>query len=142
MTVIAVRGRTMAADKKSTYFGTGVTTTKIRKTADGCLLGCAGEGGMCRELVAWWRDGAAKDSYPDRNQKSLMLVLFSDGKIFLYDGSPEPIVIEDEFFAIGSGKDAALAAMHLGHGAHRAVEVACQVEDGCGRGIDVLSLDD
>lgn len=142
MTVIAYRDGLMAADKKSTYFGVGVTSRKIRRFGDGSIAGCSGEGGVCRALLEWYATGADPGSYPDAEQKALMLLATSDGSLRLYDGSPFPILIEDEFFAIGSGKDAALAAMHLGHDAAEAVRVACLVDDGCGRGIDMLDLDD
>jgi ATP-dependent protease HslVU (ClpYQ) peptidase subunit len=54
-------------------------------------------------------------------------------------GTGEPV--EDPFIAFGAGRDYAMAAMHLGCDAHRAVEVACVFDTGCGMGIDTLELD-
>ena len=42
---------------------------------------------------------------------------------------------------MGHGRDFTLAAMHLGHDARTAVEVACALDAFCGCGIDTLTLE-
>ncbi len=63
------------------------------------------------------------------------------GNCYGYYLSPYPEWNQDRFDAIGSGRDYALAAMYLGHDARRAVEVASALDNGCGNGIDVLTLE-
>jgi 20S proteasome alpha/beta subunit len=49
---------------------------------------------------------------------------------------------EGAFHAIGSGADAALAALHMGASAEQAVEVAIKVDQGSGPPIGVLRVSD
>jgi len=64
----------------------------------------------------------------------------SEGRILLYGSGPNPELVEDKVYAGGCGRDYALAAMHLGHDARKAVEVACALDVHCGLGIDALEL--
>lgn len=141
MTVIAYRDGVLAADKKSTWASLGHTTTKIRRMRDGSIAGCTGDSAICRELLDWYDAGAEPDRYPDRKSTSNMLLINRDHRVLFFDGSPTPIEFEDPWVAMGSGRDYAIAAMHLGCSAKQAVDVACIYDDGCGHGIDVLELD-
>jgi ATP-dependent protease HslVU (ClpYQ) peptidase subunit len=66
-----------------------------------------------------------------------MTVVNRDGSVMRYEGA-WPIPIEDRQFAMGSGRDYARAAMHLGCSAAEAVAVACEFDENCGNGIDTL----
>ena len=48
--------------------------------------------------------------------------------------------IKAEFTAIGSGAKAALAAMHMGATAEKAVEIACLVDNGSGPPVHTINL--
>lgn len=52
---------------------------------------------------------------------------------------PVAMPIIDQREAWGSGADFALGAMAMGAGARRAVEVACELDVHCGKGIDVVT---
>lgn len=141
MTVIAVRGRAMAADKQTTFGNTRVRTTKIRRLSDGRIAGAAGATWKCKAIMDWIEAARPTSEYPDpKGEDCVMVVLDLDGSIWLYDG-PTPFLIEADFHAIGAGQDLALAAMHLGQDARGAVEVASIYSSLCGGGIDVLELD-
>lgn len=60
---------------------------------------------------------------------NLYLIAFEQ-KLFCVDGGLQVFEVK-EFDAIGSGSDFARAAMHLGHTAREAVEVACKLSVWC-----------
>lgn len=139
MTVIAWDGKTLAADKRATFEGFGATTTKIRRLASGTLLATTGHAGIGRALTEWYEDGCLSE-YPDKESECTLLVITSDGHLAMYEKSRSPIILENKFIAMGSGRDYALAAMHLGKNAAEAVAVACIFDIACGNGIDTLAL--
>lgn len=141
MTVICWDGRTLAANKRVS-FGTSIaTTTKIHRI-DGMLVGCAGGAAEGRACVQWVRDGMDRSQYPSvqKEDPCSFLVILPNGAIHYYSKAPDPLVIEDKTFAIGSGSEYADAAMYLGKSAREAVEVAIALDSGCGNGIDTLEL--
>lgn len=143
MTVIAWDGKTMAGDKRTNFGGLHATTTKVYRV-NGCLVGCSGNTAQIYEMHRWLADGAKREDMPaiqrDIDKCVSMLVVEPTGRILQYENSPEPMVIENGNWAIGSGRDFAMAAMHLGHSARVAVEVASALDNGCGNGIDELLL--
>lgn len=141
MTVIAWDGKTLAADKQSTSNGMARTTSKIHRVRDG-LLALTGAGGHGYALLAWFngaRDPAAWPRVQDAEDEGSVIHFTRDG-VFVYGGNGcgvgEPV--EDPFIAFGSGRDYAMAAMHLGKSPREAVEIACLFDINCGCGIDVL----
>jgi ATP-dependent protease HslVU (ClpYQ) peptidase subunit len=143
MTVIAWDGRMLAADKQSTDNGCRRTVTKVHRLPDGGLVGLLGSASHAMELLSWFRSGAHMTTFPDpRNEDSRAWAVRIDisGRILLYGTGPHPEVVEDSVYAGGCGRDYALAAMHLGHDARKAVEVACALDAHCGQGVDALTL--
>jgi ATP-dependent protease HslVU (ClpYQ) peptidase subunit len=144
MTIVAYDGRTMAADKRAQTDGAHFTVTKVRRIR-GCLVGASGDSNRARELVAWFERGASLTN--DRPSKEVfdsvrMLVVDPKGRIWNYDSGPHATEFEDRFVAIGSGRDFALMAMHLGKSAFEAVRLTCELSIDCGNGIDALELVD
>lgn len=143
MTVIAWDGKTLAADKRTSFGGLHATTSKLHRI-DGMLVGCAGVTAHIAEMIAWVKAGreAAQLPQPQRNPNDCvsMLLIESDGRVLQYESSAYPICIENDKWAIGSGRDFAMAAMHLGCDARRAVEVACALDASCGNGVDAMEL--
>jgi ATP-dependent protease HslVU (ClpYQ) peptidase subunit len=142
MTVIAWDGKTLAADKRGTVAGMAYTVTKIHRLPDG-LVAFTGGGAHAAELLNWFFGARDPATYPrcesDEGAGSVKVDL--DGKIFMYSAAnPFPERIESPYFARGSGRDYAMAAMYLGCDARRAVEVACAFDVACGNGIDTLEL--
>ena len=141
MSVIAWDGHTMAADKRA-CIGTLIrTTTKICRVGD-ALCAYAGDAAGGEEMLAWFKAGAKPADFPpgQRTDEWSGLLVVRRGEILKYERNPYPVRFDDKFFSIGCGRDFALAAMHLGHDARTAVEVAIALDSGCGNGIDTLEL--
>lgn len=144
MTVIVWDGKTLAADKLADSAGIRRTVTKIQKV-NGCLVGTSGNFARGLELIAWWRRGAITAELPAyqhlHDEFVDLLVISPDKGILKWERSPVPMIFEDTVFAMGSGRDFALAALHYGATAAEAVEVACKFDLGCGIGVDILTFD-
>jgi 20S proteasome alpha/beta subunit len=143
MTVIVWDGRTLAADKRASCNGIVRTTTKIFRVRD-MLVGLAGDADYSRAMLQWVIAGMNEDRFPEHQKTSAdyvsVLVITKSREILKFERTPYPIVFEDKVFAMGSGRDFALAALHLGCDARRAVEVACALDVSCGNGIDTQDL--
>lgn len=142
MTVIAWDGVTLAADKMLYFDSSHAVCTKIFKL-DGVLAGFAGSAATGNECMAWIRGGRVPEEFPKKQAESnigSLLVIETDGRIHQYYNSPYPTLIEDDYFAIGSGDEYALAAMYLGNTAEVAVKTAIALSPSCGLGMDTLTL--
>lgn len=146
MTVIVWDGKTLAADKEmlSGYLKTP-TVTKIRKSANGNLLGATGSGSMCAELFNWYEKGAIPADWPATNRdpkdcSHLLVINAENKKAYTYQCGPYPIELEGDKQAWGAGSEAGMAALLCGCDAKSAVEIVNQIVSGCGSGVDTLSL--
>jgi hypothetical protein len=145
VTVIAWDGKTLAADRYSEQGYVRGERTKIRRLADGRLVGAAGRTSISLEVIAWLENGGLPSDYPAsaRGDDAAVIVVNTDGKAVIYDCGPVPLHIEGrKYVAIGSGAEAAMAAMYLGCDAVRACHVAGAVVVRCGgNGFDTLTLE-
>lgn len=145
MSVIAWDGKTLAADRRACIGGLVRTTTKIRRGRMRALLGYSGDADAGEELAAWWEAGADPGAFPAaqraRDSFGATLLVIEAGGILTYERTPYPVRFHRQLFAIGSGRDFALAAMHLGKNAAEAVGVACHFDSSCGNGVDTLALE-
>lgn len=144
MTVIVWDGKTLAADKRASSGSLRFTVCKIERSGDRTLLGTTGSSATSQELLHWWKNGADPAKFPAaaRNDESYgTLVVITPGRIAQYTMGPYPTVIVQAQMAFGSGRDFALAALHMGADARKAVEVACHFATDCGDGIDTLTLE-
>lgn len=143
MTCVAWDGKTLAADKRATSNGLISTVTKIYRVGD-LLVGGSGEPAFIGAMLEWIRAGRAPANFPasqrDKDDWQPILVIERGVSPALYERTPHPIRFEQGHVAIGSGRDYARAAMHLGCTARAAVEVAIALDCGCGNGIDTLEL--
>lgn len=147
MTVIVWDGMTLAADRQAGDSWIKCNSvTKIERIA-GHLVGCSGPAAAAREMQAWFAEGADPKAFHDRLRKLdtlTMLAVAPDGTVKIYQDTPYPIIYRDGPFgnryAIGCGKEAAMAVMLAGNGARRAVEITSLVCAGCGNGIDTLEF--
>ena len=140
MTTIAANRSCMAGDQKVTDDGTAFRTTKIRRIGD-TIAGAAGTSNFISKFFRWLEAGD-QDADPPKPTKDdeLAAIVLTPAGMFRYDTACEAEQVNDPFYAVGSGKQAALAAMHLGCDPAEAVEVACKVDDATGGPVDVLSL--
>lgn len=136
MTAIACNRQMMAADSLAVGDGTKSRTIKIFRVGHE-IVGFAGELQCGIAFVNWYRDRSA--AKPDLDNFAA-LVLSKDG-ITQYENRLIPIPILEKFAAIGSGQDAALAAMYAGKSPKEAAAIACKVRADCGTPIKVMTLD-
>lgn len=143
MTVIAWDGKTLAADRQASYGGMICTVTKIHRVGD-LLVGGSGELPFVLEMVEWVRAGRIAADFPasqrSKEDWQSVLVVERDGSTSLYERTPYPVRYAQQAVVIGSGREFARAALHLGFDSVKAVETAIALSDGCGIGIDTLEL--
>lgn len=143
MTVIAWDGKTLAADKRATYGDMICTVTKIARI-EGRLAAGAGDTAFINVMFEWLRGGRVPAEFP-KSQESKddwqpFLVIESDGTPLLYERSPCPVRYEQKHIVLGSGREFARAALHLGKTAVEAVQCAIDLSHTCGNGIDTLTF--
>lgn len=143
MTVIAWDGKTLAADKRAVNAGLILTVTKIKRVND-VLVGGTGSPDFIGEMVEWVRAGRETAAFPasqrDKDDWQPFVVIERDGTVSKYERTPYPLRYEDQHFAMGSGRDYAMAALHIGLTAAAAVKVASALDNSCGNGVDTLTL--
>lgn len=141
MTCIAWDGKVLAGDRRTvTRIGTLGKTTKVFKIENrerGILLvGASGSFQDCVAVIEWLKGGARPDNVDG------VSVLIIDAKKNVYE-------MEDRLVfmpllrgrrAIGSGRQAAMAAMLLGAGAKGAIRIASKIVCDVGDGVDTVSF--
>lgn len=144
MSVIAWDGKTLAADKQSTYGEQRSVVTKIFRVPQG-LLGVTGKTEHMKPLLNWFNNFEVPELFPefqkDPEENSAVLLITKERKIMCYGAQVDPFMIEQPMYATGCGKDFAMGAMLAGADARRAVEITCQLNVYCGMGIDILTLE-
>jgi hypothetical protein len=81
--------------------------------------------------------------YAKHNELSACLMVVTQDKvIWRYDHLPNPIVMENREYSIGSGREFAYGAMSCGADAVDACEIACLHSTECGVAIDVIEWRD
>lgn len=129
MTTIAANRHCMAADSLIVDNGTRSYGDKIYEIK-GDIVGIAGDFGQALIFVEWYRDRRKRQPYladEDGGGEFEALVLTKKGELHLWTNNMICHTIKDDFWAIGSGRDAALAIMHFGETPTTAVEVAKKV---------------
>lgn len=134
MTTIAVRDRIMAADTMGCRGSTPRRAVKLHRV-NGDIIGFSGNYADGLVFVRWWADGHDLKALPEFRQYGrdgdepdfCALVLTADG-LTEWTEHFQPMPVTDEFFAIGSGAMAAMAAMSMGASAAHAVLVASRVD--------------
>jgi ATP-dependent protease HslVU (ClpYQ) peptidase subunit len=137
MTTIAWDGKTLAGDRRISSGTVVYTSTKVRLTADGRLIGATGDYGVCIALLDWLENGGKRPECQDSDRWASALEIMPDGTIWMHNRETR-WKVEDEFVAVGSGRDYAMAVMALGHSARVGVEIASRFDPGTGNGVDEL----
>lgn len=144
MAIICWDGMTLAADKMTSFGGQHGTTTKLHRINDMLIGGC-GTTALIHQMVSWFRNGCNTDDFPaqqrDAKECASILMVNGDGIIYQYENTPYPIPLENKFWAIGSGRDFAMAAMYLGKTAEEAVRITSILCSDCGNGMDTMVLE-
>lgn len=145
MTVVAWDRHFLAADRQETNGNTRMRVKKLFKRPEkGVALAITGDYGACLQLVQWFDRGCIASEYPavQSTENWGRLIVASKRKLLVYEQHPVAIDYSHlKFHAFGSGRDFAIAAMHLKNNAFKAVEVASKYDTGCGCGIDYAVLE-
>ena len=138
MTTVAFDGKTMAADTLATdvWGMREVSVCKIQRGKD-FLIGCAGETG---QILRWWKTVShmyleellekGYSHYEKETNDPGIVIGTADCCYRHVAGSF--LKTSRSFHAVGSGRDYALAAMHLGRDAYHAVAVAREFDNHTG----------
>ena len=140
MTTIAANRHMMAGDQKVTDSDRSFRTRKVRRIGE-AIVGAAGSGPAISKFFAWLTNGQQDDPPKMGKDDELDALVLTPGGLFCYGTDCTPEEILDEFYAVGTGAQAALAAMHLGCDPARAVTIACAVDNSTGGPVDALTLD-
>lgn len=148
MTTIAWDGKTLAADKRTSFGCMHATVTKVHRMPigpyQGALVAGAGPALLIQEMLRWIATGAEPQTFPAANRNEdkccCILMVTPEGRLLYFDSTPDPMTIENEKWAIGSGRDFAMAAMFLGKDAIEAVVIASALDISTGNGFDSLTL--
>lgn len=144
MTTIAWDGKTLAADRMMSDGCFKAEKTKITESFIG-LLGASGDARYCDAAMRWVINGDKDVPFPksdDKDETVYVMHVHRNGKLDVYYNGPEPVRVESKFYALGSGRDFALAAMHLGCRACEAIKLASSLDINTGMGVDTLNLEE
>ena len=137
MTTIAARVSTgeIAADSMVSGDDSFYLVEKLRK-GKASIYGACGDWDKILKFYQVLESGGDLDSDTDVS----VLELRSDG-LWVYEGTIIPARIKNDFWAVGTGANYAIAAMHLGCSPKEAVEIACLYDSCSNEPIDVLKLE-
>lgn len=139
MTTIAANRRMMAGDQKVTDGDKRFHAHKLRRIGE-AIVGAAGTGPAIKKFFAWLEEGQQDDPPKMSKDDELDALVLTPAGLFCYGADCAAEELLDEFYAVGSGAQAALAAMHLGCSPDKAVEIACLVDNSTDGPIDVMEL--
>lgn len=136
MTTIAAKASTgeIAADSMVSGDDSFYLVEKLRRGEESVYGGC-GDWDKLLKFYNSLESGADLDSDTDVT----VLELRSDG-IWIYESTIIPAKIKNDFWAIGTGANFAIAAMHLGLSPAEAVKLACLYDTSSHEPIDVMTL--
>ena len=136
MTTIAAKASTgeIAADSMVSGDDSFYLVEKLRMGENSVYGGC-GDWDKLLKFYNSLESGADLDSDTDVT----VLELRSDG-IWIYESTIIPAKIKNDFWAIGTGANFAIAAMHLGLTPAEAVKLACLYDTSSHEPIDVMTL--
>lgn len=153
MTTIAIRDGVVACDSRISSGGgtiaVGAAAKAYVNTKHRVIFTGAG-------IVASWHDLARrlaamrKLPWQKTNPSAFDIGIDSDTVLYVVDREGAVYCFESKgwykeegkFHAAGSGQDAALAAMHMGASAYKAVEIACLVDSGSGLPVKAINVID
>ena len=140
MTVIAANREMMVGDTECIHDEIVVSTHRKVHVVRDMLVGYAWDMDSGIEFLEWCKRGKGMRGKPrDLSVEFTGLILDGSG-IYEYKSPLVPIRIDGEFWAIGSGAQAALGAMRMGADPVEAVEIACAIDPYCGGPIIVECL--
>lgn len=152
MTTLAYKDGTIASDSRSTMddyaIGKCVKLYRVKSKVDpikgDVIVGTAGHGSSSLLFVDWLEQGGDPSLHErgvDEHAEFECLVLHKSG-LYMADRLCRLEKIEDEVWAAGSGRHAALGAMYAGKSAVEAVRIAARIDPFTGGRVVSMSLRD
>ncbi len=139
MTTVVATRTSLVSDSKCSEGSASFKTTKLFQVGDS-LLGVAGTLTAALKFIKWFKK-QDHDEPPILGETDDFDVLeVSPNGMFIWDRDLTAIEILSPFYAIGSGRMAALAALHLGTSPEQAVETACLIDSHSSGPVQVLRL--
>lgn len=146
MTTIAWDGHTLAGDRCATYGDTPMVAARrkvLRVIAPNkrvALVGFAGSAAFAIAFLAWLK-GGEKPAFALTNSWTVMMIDDHKG-VWVRSSNSDAweLVGRRVNWAIGSGCDYALGAMHVGADAARAVRAAAGLDVSTGFGVDKVTF--
>src|SRR5690606_5707700 len=125
MTTVAVRDGVMACDSRMT--GEFIAQAHKVIQGEGILVGYCGDC-IAAYAFAEYVAGLSEDKPHNGGDDDIELLVLKGRKLFLVDNRLRWFPIPERYYAIGSGSQAAMVAMHMGATAREAVEMAKRVD--------------
>lgn len=139
MTTIAYRDGVMAADSQATADWVVYRVSKLVRLPCGGVAGGCGSATECTEALRWLVRGE-KGRRP-KLKYSTIIVAYGDGRVLIHEGKNWEYLPVMGPAAIGSGVQAAMAAMlSFGASPERAVEAAAAVDSGTSGPVSSLTV--
>jgi 20S proteasome alpha/beta subunit len=138
MTTIAWDGTILAADKRTVNSGLARTTTKLWEE-DGMIIAVSGDLDAGMSMRRWLLANGGRDSFPENQKKRdtfATTIVVYEKKLWIYETTPDPFIMEDTIAAFGSGRDFALSALAMQYNAIQAIEFASRFDLYTGNGVD------
>lgn len=129
MTTIAYRAGVLAGDSQATDDQVWQTNKveRIGTSAGELLVGWCGDVHASLVFVEWLKNDQSRK--PDlSNEDFEAIVVAKTGRVTIWNQSLVSWRPKGKFFAIGSGAQSAMGAMHAGKSAIEAVKIACKVD--------------
>jgi hypothetical protein len=149
MTVIAWDGKSLAADKRIVWGSFAYVGVKL-STFGNWSWATSGDLRDCQEFDKWFKlpEKERKTCWPFANDDDeakhelcALCVNHITGEALVWDQtSPIPEKLYCPYYAIGSGKQFALAFLSLGKSAEEAVLETSKLCHECGHGVDVVHV--
>ena len=147
MTTIAVSRNQIAADKQATHSG-GLQfkiKTKLFTFSNKEFyphefhVGLAGNLDKFQSILMFFQDPHGFDE-PPKDKHTEGVILTGDGKIYTFSNPVNWMMIDEPFYAIGSGMNFAIGAMAMGATPKQAIQIASKYGTGSGMGVSVINL--
>jgi ATP-dependent protease HslVU (ClpYQ) peptidase subunit len=141
MSTVAWDGKTLAADRQATWGNTPVLTKKIARVkykTHWYLVGWAGNEADGLRFVAHFTQKGLTQRPPLADKTTIIVV--SRVGVWVETEADVSNVMEEGKWALGSGGDFALGAMHAGATAEQAIEIASRLDVYTGMGVDAIQL--
>jgi hypothetical protein len=140
MTTIAACASTaiIASDSMVSGDDSFYLVSKLR-VGKNSIYGACGDWDKCLKMLQVLESGGELDSDMDVT----VLELRFDGKdngLWIYEGTIIPARIKNDFWAIGTGANFAIAGMHLGLSPAEAVKLACLYDTSSHEPVDEMRL--